>query len=120
MWKRRCRAVTAKMSDGRQVLEEFWEQPRSRAVWRLVIAPIPIAPLTILVSVTLGEVFPLVRLTTGSSTPANWRHCRRCRTQGTPLQITELVEREQPLITGAAKVAVVGSAFLFTTGRALA
>jgi hypothetical protein len=51
MSKRRCQAVTAKMSDGRQALKEFWEQPRSRAVWRLVIEPISILPRTVLVTV---------------------------------------------------------------------
>src|SRR5215469_4021435 len=42
------------------------------------------------------------------------------RPQRTPLDIAELVEHEQRVIAGTAKVAVVGAAFLFAVGRALA
>jgi hypothetical protein len=40
--------------------------------------------------------------------------------QRAPLDIAELVEHEQRVITGAAEVAVVGAAFLLAVGRALA
>ncbi len=39
-------------------------------------------------------------------------------TQGAPLQITELVEHEQGMVTGAAEMAVVGGSFLIAMGRA--
>ena len=42
------------------------------------------------------------------------------RPQSAPLQIAELVEHEQRVIAGAAKMAVVGAAFLLAVGRALA
>jgi len=37
-----------------------------------------------------------------------------------PLDIAELVEHEQRVITGATEVAIVGAAFLLAVGRALA
>src|SRR3954447_11475252 len=40
--------------------------------------------------------------------------------QGAPLDIAELVEHEQWMITGAGKVAIVGTAFLLSVSRALA
>ncbi len=40
--------------------------------------------------------------------------------QGAPLQIAELVEHEHRVIAPAAEMAVVGAAFLFAVGRALA
>src|SRR6516162_8072830 len=42
------------------------------------------------------------------------------RPQGAALNIPELVEHEQRMITSAAKVAVVGAAFLLAVGRAFA
>src|SRR3954468_208371 len=42
------------------------------------------------------------------------------RPQHTPLDIAELVEHEQWVITGAGKVAIVGAAFLFAVGRTFA
>src|SRR3954467_14781893 len=39
-------------------------------------------------------------------------------TKRTPLQVTELIEHEQWVITGAAEVPVVGAPFLHTKGRA--
>ena len=42
------------------------------------------------------------------------------RPQGAALNIPELVEHEQRMIAGAAKVAVVGAAFLLAVGRAFA
>jgi hypothetical protein len=38
--------------DAQQAFTEFRLQPRSRAVWRLVIEPIPIASRTVLVTVS--------------------------------------------------------------------
>jgi len=42
------------------------------------------------------------------------------RAQGAPLQIAELVEHEQRMITGAAEMPIVGAAFLCAVSRALA
>src|SRR3954447_17879420 len=42
------------------------------------------------------------------------------RPQRAPLDIAELVEHEQRMITGAGKVAVIGAAFLLPVGRAFA
>ena len=39
-------------------------------------------------------------------------------TQGTALQVAELVEDEQRVITGTAEVAIVAAAFLLTVGGA--
>ena len=39
-------------------------------------------------------------------------------TQGTPFQITELVEQEQGMVAGASEVSVVGRSFLVAVGRA--
>ena len=39
-------------------------------------------------------------------------------TQGTSLQVAELVEDEQRVITGTAEVAIVAAAFLLTVGGA--
>src|SRR5215208_7207740 len=42
------------------------------------------------------------------------------RPQRTPLDIAELVEHKQRMVTGAGKVAIVGAAFLLAIGRAFA
>src|SRR3954451_14608215 len=42
------------------------------------------------------------------------------RPQHTPLDIAELVEHEQRMITGAGKMAIVGTAFLLSVSRAFA
>jgi hypothetical protein len=39
------------MSDARQALDDFRQQPRAKAVWKLVIEPISIVPRTVLVTV---------------------------------------------------------------------
>src|SRR5688500_6982152 len=42
------------------------------------------------------------------------------RSQRTPFDITELVEDEERVVAGAAEMPIIGAAFLFAVGRALA
>jgi hypothetical protein len=42
------------------------------------------------------------------------------RSQGAALDIAELVEHKQRMVTDAVKVAIIGAAFLLAIGRALA
>ena len=62
--------------------------------------------------------FPCCEQQQASAPLPDHRRFRRCRAQGTPFQIAELVEHEKWMVARATEVTVVGFALLFAMARA--